>query len=72
MMNNILARKGAYDYNHFRLLKQINFTNPRMHLFHNPHCSIQNRDVHISVLIETLWDMERVHSGICDLGQLYL
>ena len=31
---------------------------------------IQNRNVHISVLNGALWDMEQVHSGICELGQL--
>ena len=45
------------------------FTNPRMHLFHIPQCSIQNRNVNISVLNGALWDMEQVHSGICKLGQ---
>ena len=42
-----------------------------MHLFHIPHCFIQNRNVHISVLNGALWDMEQMHSGICELGQLY-
>ena len=32
--------------------------------------SIQNRDVHISVLNGGLWDMEQVHSGICEIGLL--
>ena len=32
-----------------------------MHLFHIPQCSIQNRNVHISVLNGALWDMEQVH-----------
>ena len=41
-----------------------------MHLFHIPQCSIENRNVHISVLNGALWDMEQVHSGICELGQL--
>ena len=40
-----------------------------MHLFHISQCSIQNRNVHISVLNGALWDMEQVHSGICELGQ---
>ena len=48
------------------------FTNPRMHLFRIPQCSIQNRNVHISVLNGALWDMEQVHSGICKLGQLLI
>ena len=49
----------------------LDFTNPRMHLFHIPECSIQNRNVHISVLNGAFWDMEQVHSGICELGLLY-
>ena len=40
-----------------------------MHLFHISQCSIQNRNVHISVLDEALWDMEQVHSRICEFGQ---
>ena len=42
-----------------------------MHLLHIPQCSIQNRNVHISVLNETLWEMELVHSGICEIGLLF-
>ena len=45
-------------------------TNPRMHLIHISQCSIQNRNVHISVLKGALWDMEQVHSGICEIGLL--
>ena len=41
-----------------------------MHLFHIQQCSIQNRNVHISVLNGALWDMEQVHSGICEIGLL--
>ena len=43
-----------------------------MHLFHIPQCNIQNRNVHISVLDVALWDMEQVHSGICEWGQFKL
>ena len=50
--------------------RKVNFTNPRKHLYHIPQCSIQNRNVHISVLNGALWDMEQVPSGICELGQL--
>ena len=46
-----------------------NFTNPIMHLFHIPQCSIQHSNVHISVLNGALQDMEQVHSGICEYGQ---
>ena len=45
------------------------FHNSRMHLSHIPQCSIQNRNVHISVLNGALWNMEQVHSGIYELGQ---
>ena len=38
-----------------------------MHLFHIPQCSIQNRNLHISVLNGALCDMEQVHSGICEI-----
>ena len=41
------------------------FTNPTMHLSHTPQCTIQNRNVHISVLNGALWDMGQVHYGIC-------
>ena len=41
-----------------------------MHLFHNLQYPIQNRNVHISVLNGALWDMEQVHYGMCELGQL--
>ena len=51
-------------------LEWTNFTNPRMHLFHIPECSIQSRNVHISVLNGAFWDMEQVHSGISELGQI--
>ena len=40
-----------------------------MQLFQIPKSSIQNRNEHISVLNGALWDMEEVHSGICELGQ---
>ena len=36
---------------------------------HVPQRSIQNRNVHISVLNGALWDMEQVNSGIYKLGQ---
>ena len=52
------------------LFRIDNFTNPRMHLFHIPQCSTQNRNVHISVLNGAWWNMEQVHSGICELRQL--
>ena len=41
-----------------------------MHLFHITQCSIQKRNVHISVLNGALWDVEQVHSGICEIGLL--
>ena len=39
-----------------------------MHLSQIPQCSIQNRNVHISILNGAMWDMEQVHSGICEIG----
>ena len=42
-----------------------------MHLFHNPQCTIQKRNVHISVLNSALWDMEQMHRGICEVILLY-
>ena len=38
-----------------------------MRLFHITQCTIQNRNVHISVLNGALWDMEPVHCGICGI-----
>ena len=35
-----------------------------MPLSHIPQCTIQNRNVHISVLNGVLWDMGQVHFGI--------
>ena len=43
-----------------------------MHLFHIRQCSIQNRNVHIPVLNGAFWEMEQMHSGICEIGQLIL
>ena len=43
------------------------FTNPTVHPFHIPQCTIQDRNVHISVLNGALWDMEQVHCGICEI-----
>ena len=37
---------------------------------HVTQCSIQKRNVPISVLNGVLWDVEQVHSGICELGDL--
>ena len=42
-----------------------NLTNPAMYLSHIPECTIQNRNVHISVLNCVLCDMGQVHCGIC-------
>ena len=43
-----------------------------MHLFYVPRFSIQNRNAHIPVLNEALWDMEQMYFGVCKLGQLLL
>ena len=39
-----------------------------MPLFHIPQCSIQSGTV--TFLIGALWDLEQVHSDICELSQL--
>ena len=39
-----------------------------MHLFHIPQSSIQDRNVHISVLNGGLWDMEQMNFGIVKLS----
>ena len=44
------------------------FTNSTVHLFHIPQCTIQNRNVQISVLNGAMWDMEQMHCGICEIG----
>ena len=38
--------------------------------FHIPQCSIQKKNLHISVLTGALWDMEQLHSGISEIGLL--
>ena len=43
-----------------------------MNLFHIPQCSIQDRNVHISVLNGALLDVEQVHSGICEIGLSFI
>ena len=43
-------------------------TNPAAHMSHIPQCTIQNRNVHISVLNGALWDMGQVHCGISKLS----
>ena len=50
-----------------RVCKLTSSTNPTMRLFHIPQCTIQNRNVHISVLKGALWDMEQAHCGVCEL-----
>ena len=39
-----------------------------MHLLYIPQCTIQNRNVHSSVLSGALWDMEQVNCGICEIA----
>ena len=42
-----------------------------MHLFHIPEYSIQNRNMHISVLNGAFWDVEQARSGIREIGLLH-
>ena len=46
------------------------FINPTMHLSYIPQCTIQNRNVHISVFNGALWDMEQMHSEFWEIGLL--
>ena len=41
-----------------------------MHVSHILQCTIQNRNVHISVQNDPFWDMEQVHCGICEISLL--
>ena len=45
-------------------------TNPTVHLSHIPQCTIQNINVHISVLNGALWDIGQLHCGICEIDLL--
>ena len=47
--------------------KQTKLTHPTMHQSHVPQCTIQNRNVHISV---ALWEMGQMHCRICEIGLL--
>ena len=49
------------------LSRHYNVTNPTMQLSHIPQHTIQNRNVHISVLNGVLWDMGQLHCGICEI-----
>ena len=49
-------------------VQETNLANPIMHLSYIPQYTIQNRNVHISVLNGALWDMWQVHCGICECG----
>ena len=57
---------------HTIMMRCVLFYRPNwMHLLYIPQCPIQNINVHISALNGALWDMEWVHYGICELGQLW-
>ena len=44
------------------------FTNSTMHQSHIAQCSIQNRNVHISVLNGAFWYMGQLHCVVCEIG----
>ena len=48
-------------------VRQNKFTNSNVHLSYIPQYTIQNRNVHISVLNGALWDMGQVYCGICEI-----
>ena len=52
------------------LSEWTNLVKTMMSLFQIPQCTIQNGNVHISVLNGALLDMEQVHCGICELALL--
>ena len=37
-------------------------------MFHIPHFPVYNKNVHISVLDRTLWDVEQAHLRICEIA----
>ena len=41
-----------------------------MHLAHIPQYTIQNRNVHISVVNGMLWDMRQVYCSVCEIDLL--
>ena len=49
-------------------LRWTNLVNTTIHLFYISQSTIQNRNVHISVLNGALWDMGLVHCGVCEWG----
>ena len=59
-------------YPMYLMKESTDFTNPTMRMFHTPQCTIQNINVHISVLNGALLAIEQVHYGICELGRLSL
>ena len=57
---------GNYDSHRNRPISQI----PECTCSISHNASIQNRNVHLYVMNGALWDMELMHSGICELGHL--
>ena len=39
-------------------------------MLHITQCTVQKRNVYISVLNDLLWDVEQVQYGICETGLL--
>ena len=68
IMFKITALYSTIGYDETSERRSTKFTNPRMHMPHIPQYTIQNRNVHISVLNGALCDMGQEHSGICELG----
>ena len=68
--NDWANNRGANDLRrrrtHYDGIVMNNLPNPTMHLCHIPQCTIQNRNVYISVLNGALWDIEQVHCDICE------
>ena len=62
--------RGHYDVNVMSLEYSVYISNrsPTMYLSQTPQCTIQNRNVYISVLNGAFWAMEQVQCGICEFG----
>ena len=69
--HNNSAHKGLTDaVGYIGCIDQL--TNPTMHLSPIPQCTIQYRNMHISVMNAALWDMGQVNFWICEFGLLDL
>ena len=64
------ARVSAITIISVMTVEQISLTNPIMHQLHISQCTIQDRNVHNSVLYGALWEMGEMYCGTCEVGLL--